>query len=44
MGREGIGGIFCQKIVLGGLDKGWEGKGRDWGNFMLTANCVRGIG
>ena len=28
MGREGIGGIVCrQQIVLGGLDKRWDGKG-----------------
>jgi len=27
--------------VLGGLDRGWEGKGV--GNCVLTANCVRGL-
>ena len=60
-----VTGIVClEEIVLGGLDKRWEGKGvgelcvesrlcyRDWieggkgrerGNCVLRADCVRGL-
>ena len=31
--------MYSQQIVLGGLDKGWEGKGV--GNFVSAAGCVR---
>jgi len=34
--------VCCQQIVLGGLDRGREGKGV--GNCVLTEDCVRGIG
>jgi len=30
--------------VIGGLDKVGEGRGREWGNCVLRADCVRWIG
>ena len=37
-----VTGIVCwQQIVLGGLDRGWEGKGKEWGNCETFVERMR---